>query len=235
MGLKSGVWAIFIIAVIWACEESREPIDRDPTISILFINKDSLDHVNLITDSLEEELLANDVELVELNGNSTNLADSLITLTDLIANGENLSEERDQVIHDLDTLETFIAASEEADSTLNVRYKEWLEVISKIEDGNVKVLSIENLKNNEKVFYEDSSTNWFLPLDMNADDIDVNINLDDIDYRYVLKYNRWTQIDEFGRVKIRTSGFEVVYSDFDSTYVSCVKCIDNQTYLYVEF
>ncbi|MEO9967751.1 MAG: hypothetical protein ABJF11_18290 [Reichenbachiella sp.] len=223
------------MATLWACEEEQEPVARDPSVGIFFLNKDSLDQVSVIIDSLDTELEEFDELISSLEESANDLADSLITLTDLIADGSDLTEERDQVIHDLDTLNVYIDEKESEDSTISVRQSEWTSVSTVINSGEVLVTSIENNKNGQSVMYEDSSVSWNLPLDMQSNDVDVNIALGNEVYRLVVRYELSTLADEKNKVIIRTSDFEIEDTNFDNVSLSCSDCDDTETTIYVEF
>ncbi|MEO9804714.1 MAG: hypothetical protein ABJF04_15765 [Reichenbachiella sp.] len=224
-----------LFAGIWACEEQEEPTARDPLVSIFLLNKDSLDKVNIIEDSLDAELAAYDVVIANLKTDAASLADSLIVLTDSIANGGNLEAEKNQVINDLDTLNLYLTGVEKEDSTVNVRRAEWALTAATINSGSVHISAIENIKNGLSVFYEDSSTTWKLPLDMNEDGIDVNITIDEEIYNLELSYNRSTTANEKNRVTIGTSNFSIIKTDFNNSSVSCTNCEAAETTVYVEF
>lgn len=232
-----GILVVYLIAAVtvWACQEEEEPTPRDPSVSIFFFNKDSLDQVSAIVDSLDAELVGYDTTIANLKSNADILADSLIAITDSIANGGSLEEERAQVINDLDTLNQYLSGIESEDSTVNVRQTEWTGVATTINSGLVFVDKIENIKNDLSVFFEDSSTTWNLPLDMNANDIDLNITIADEVYRLSMSYERFTIADEKNKVTVRTKNFEIITSDFDHSEVSCVNCEDSETTIYVEF
>lgn len=226
--------AILFLTALWACEED-EPTVRDPSVGMFFLNKDSLDQVNIIVDSLDAELTSFDAVITNLKSSANVLADSLITLTDSIAKGGNLELERNTVINDLDTLSLYIVGIEKEDSTVNVRRTEWAATATIINSGSVLISTIENIKNGQSVSYEDSSTTWRLPLDMNADNIEVNITIAQKVYKMSLSYTRSTTANEKNKVIIETSNFSIVATDFNNSSLSCTACADSETSIYVEF
>lgn len=224
-----------IFAAVWACEEDIDPTVNDPSIGIFFLNKDSLDAVNLITDSLNVELDKYDSIISMLEDSADLLVDSLITLTDSLANGGDLKEDSATVAEIIIKLNVSLTTIEKEDSTVNASYTGWVSIETTINSGSVKISSIENTKNGQSIVYEDSSTVWNLPLDMQADDIDVNITIADQTYNLVLSYSRATAADEKYKVIISTADFEILSSDFDKSYLSCNGCDASKTTIYVEF
>lgn len=224
-----------IFAGFMACEDDIEPTVSDPSVSIFFLNQDSLNKVSIIIDSLDDELADYDSIISSLEDSADLLVDSLIVLTDSIANGGDLKMDSAIVVHDLDTLNTYLTGVEKKDSTVNATRKGWAATSTTINSGSVKIFSIENLKNGQAVFYEDSSTTWKMPLDMQADDIDVDITIDDIIYNLKLSYSRTTTADEKNKVVIKTSDFSIISTDFNNPSLSCQDCDNSNTTIYVEF
>lgn len=222
-------------AAIWACEEDIDPTINDPSVSIFFLNKDSLDVVNLITDSLTIELEAYDSIILALEDSADLLVDSLVTLTDSIANGGDLKQDSTTVAENILKLNASLNIIEVEDSVVNASYKGWLSTATTINSGSVKIATIENNKNGQSISYEDSSTTWKLPLDMQADDIDVDITIADSVYNLVVSYSRTTAADEKNKVVIGTSDFNIISTDFKNPYLSCNGCEASKTTIYVEF
>ncbi len=226
---------IGVFAAIWACEEKVDPTVSDPTVGIFFLNKDSLDVVNFITDSLDEELGIYDSIIMTLGDSADLLVDSLITLTDSIANGGDLKEDSATVAENIVLLNLNLSVIEKEDSAVNVAYASWLSTASTINSGSVKVSSITNNKNGQRIAYEDSSTVWKLPLDMQADDVDLDIAIADSVYNLMIRYSRATAADEKNKVIISASDIEILGTDFNNPYLSCNGCEASQTTIYVEF
>lgn len=238
LGRKSiGILLMYALAVFFfvACEEEDEPLVNDPSVSIFFLNKDSLDQVNVIIDSLSKEQVKYDTVIANLEASADLLVDSLIVIADSTANGGSLDTEREQVIHDLDTLNQYLTGKEQEDSVVNAAKSGWNATAATISSGSLKVSEIENNKKVLSVVYEDSSSSWKLPLDMRADDVDLNIKIADKVYQLAVGYSRATTTDEKNKVIIRTSDFEIISTTFDSASVTCGDCIDSQTTIYVEF
>lgn len=232
-----GVVVLYVASFLgfWACEDDPDPTINDPSVSIFFLNKDSLGQVNVIVDSLDAELDGFDTVITNLKTSADLLVDSLITLTDSIANGGDLKEDSATVRNDLDTLNVYLTGVEKEDSAANANRTEWSDVASTINSGSLLVTSIQNTKNGLLISYEDSSTSWRLPLDMQADDIDVNITIAKQVYKLGLAYSRSTTTDEKNKVIIRTADFGLLQTTFDSTNISCSNCEDVETTIYVEF
>lgn len=226
---------IGVFVAVLACEEDIEPTVSDPSVSIFFLNKDSLDAVNLITDSLNVELGKYDSIIMALEDSADLLVDSLITLTDSIANGGDLEQDSTTVAENIILLNENLEVIEQEDSVVNASYSGWVSTASTINSGSVKVSSIENNKNGLNISYEDSSTVWKLPLDMQADDIDVNIIIADSVYNLVMSYSRTTAADEKNKVVINSSDFKILSTDFRNPYLSCNGCEASKTTVYVEF
>ncbi|WP_422362327.1 hypothetical protein [Reichenbachiella sp.] len=224
-----------VFAAVLACEEDVEPTVSDPSVSIFFLNKDSLDAVNLITDSLSIELEEYDSIIIALQDSADLLVDSLITLTDSLANGGDLKDDSTTVAKNIILLNESLDVIEKEDSVVNASYSGWVSTTSIITSGSVKISSIENKKNGLSITYEDSSTAWKLPLDMQADDVDVAITIADSVYNLEISYSRTTVADEKNKVVISASDFQILNTDFKNPYLSCNGCEASKTTIYVEF
>lgn len=233
----AGLLSIYFVffGMIWSCEEDVEPTISDPLVSIFFLNQGSLAEVNVIIDSLNEELVEYDSILTALEKSADLLADSLIILADSIAKGGDLKDDSVIVQNDLDTLNVYFVKIEQEDSAVNANQSLWSGIASTINSGSVRVSSIVNNKNGQSISYEDSSTLWYLPLDMQGDEVDVDIVIADQAYNLVLGYSRKTKADEKNKVFIETSDFEIISTDFNNPYFSCNGCVNSNTTIYVEF
>lgn len=224
-----------IFAGFMACEDDVEPTVSDPSVSIFFLNQDSLAKVTVITDSLGLEMEIYNDTISVLEDSADVLVDSLIVLTDTLANGGDFEDDSIFIANKIVELNVGLDLIEEEDSVVNAQYSKWISVAEVINSGSVKVFSIENLKNGLAVYYEDSSTTWKLPLDMQADDIDVDITIDEIIYNLKLSYSRTTTADEKNKVVIKTSDFSIISTDFNNPSLSCQDCDNSNTTIYVEF
>jgi len=225
-----------VFAAIWACEEEDEPTVSDPSVSIFFLNQDSLDQITPITDALDLELAAYDEQISELNDQADATSDSLIKYTVLVNEGnEELEADRSFYENQLTAINSELVLVEKDDSTANATRQEWKATVATINSGAVKISSIENFKNGQVIIYEDSSDSWKLPLDMQADDIDLNITIAEEEYNLAMTYKRTITSDEKNKVIIRTSDFKIISTDFNNPSLSCEDCEDIKTTIYVEF
>lgn len=228
--LYMGIFAAFL-----ACEDDIEPTVADPSVSIFFLNQDSLNLVTEITDSLAIEIESYDSLISALEDSADLLVDSLIVLTDSLANGGDLEQDSIFIAEKIIELNIGLEVIEEEDSAVNAQSKEWKSVATVINSGSVWVESITNAKNGLAVIYEDSSTTWKVPLDMQADDIDLDIVIDEQTYNLKLSYERTTTTDEKNKVVVKTSDFAIISTDFDNPSLSCNDCDNSNTTIYVEF
>ncbi|MEP2024429.1 MAG: hypothetical protein ABJH98_10570 [Reichenbachiella sp.] len=234
--LRILVLYIGVFASIWACEEEVDPTVSDPSVGVFFLNQTRLTKVDFKVDSLDEELEVYDSIISSLETSADDLVDRLIDLTDSLADGFDLEQDSIDVVHDLDTLNRFLTDVEMEDSVVNAIRSLWADTAATINSGAVKVESIVNTKNMIPIFYEDSSTSWKLPLDMQADDIDVDITIEGSKtFNLKLSYSRTTTANEKNKVVIKTSNFEIISTDFNNSSLSCENCDDINTMIYVEF
>lgn len=227
---------IALMVSIVACQEDDSEVSNDPSVSMVLINVDSLTQVNVITDSLGEELVGYDTTLTNLSLLADDIGDSLLVLGDSINNGrDDLIPIRDQLFEELETVRAVSDSLTEEATLVAVELNDWNTVITTIESGSVKIYSIENLDNSQSVYYEDSATVWKLPLDMNADGARLSLTLDDQAYGLEVAYSRLIDTDEKGRVVVRVQNISVISTDFSSAIANCNDCLDANTTIYVEF
>ncbi|SMD37851.1 hypothetical protein SAMN04488029_3489 [Reichenbachiella faecimaris] len=224
-----------VFAAIWACEEEVEPTVSDPSVSIFFLNKTKLDEVNLELEALDEELVGYDTTIENLEDDADILVDRLIDVLDSIAEGWDKSGDSTVIANNLEELNENLEILEYEDSVAKATRSIWADTASTISSGSLKISSIQNLKNGQAIAYEDSSTSWKLPLDMQADDIDVDIAISDAIYNLKLTYVRSTTANEKNKVVIKTSNFKITSTDFNNPSLSCDDCDNTKTTIYVEF
>lgn len=225
-----------VFAIIWACEEDIDPTVSDPSVSIFFLNQTKLEKVNLELEVLDEELIGYDTTIENLEDDADVLVDRLTDVLDSISNGFNLSDDSLAIVNELEVLYANLAILEQEDSVATATRSLWADTASTINSGSVKISSIQNNKNDLSIAYEDSSAVWKLPLDMQADRIDVDIAIEgDATYNLMLDYTRSITADEKNKVVISTSNFKIVSTDFNNPSLSCEDCDNANTTIYVEF
>lgn len=234
----------FWLLVILACQPDEEILLDEPRLRMTLINQDSLDYLDSVLVEIDSTLdtLASLMELYSDLADS--LQDSIFVLsvlqtdsgrTDLDDEYEIISILWDEAIMEFD----YYDAQDSAVSYLEDSLEEITEDIS---SGLMVITSIENSVNGNKIEYDienDSSTVWPLPLDMNADETSLLIEIADQIYGLRVTYSRTTKIDEYNNVVIEASGLSIDDQDhdFDSLYFDCAtsECIDSDTELYLYF
>lgn len=215
----------FLLALVISCAEDQEVFFNDPSITVRFINADSLQKVN---DSLG---ITNDSILV-LNDTVNYFSDSLVILADSISvlndSIENGRTEYEQTRDDLQEIEADFTSSLElvnANSTLLSEVKSLLtSVVSTIESGDVLISSITNIQNNTAIGYTDSATSYKLPLSMTMDFSNIDIEIDGRVFPVEITYSREEVVDEKRRIRVLISNIAIKDSGFDSVSCKSLNC-----------
>ena len=211
--------------VFWACQEDEERLLSEPRIQMFFINQDSLEDVQDTLVEVSDSLVVIDTLLTYYSDSASIVFDSLIQLGILIQEGQDELQPRfDSLTDERERLTTEFEATEDLDSIMNESRKQWTEVESTINSGEVLVSSITNRVNSKRVEYEDSSTLWYLPVSMNEDEVFTSIELDGQFYDLDVSYERLITVNEFNNVIVETQNISITNDDFIRIEFDCQDC-----------
>ncbi|PIB34762.1 hypothetical protein BFP72_04760 [Reichenbachiella sp. 5M10] len=239
--LFAGVILSLICVSLWACDEEDDSVVYDTGIDVVFYNMDSLSKVIVVTDSLSDSLKVLDDTVTYFADSASAVEDSLVVVRLLIQQGDTtLDSLLIELVDELVSINQDYRYFFGIDSVLYIDYQEWLAVETKIENGNVQVLSITNNLNNQVVYYDDSATVWRIPLDMNSDLSDLTIEIGDKYYDLKIGYQRSIVTNEYGDVLVSSYGFDeqnIESTSFDSLQLNCKTsdCVDIESSIYIYF
>ena len=223
--MKNLIFSIIIIAFVISCDpcsECGEPVLFEPTAEMVFINQDSINHID---DSLQV-FAFNDSSLNANIDSLEVLSDSLQVLLDSIQKGGSLENEKMQV-------EDWIA-SQQSDSlryaTLNKDADSLSTIMtatkSTINSGLMRINELTIIETGESISYADSSTYWNFPLLFDENSATYSFTIEDEAYLIELGYETFTEVDEERNVLIRANNIVLVESSenfisLDSCNVNC--------------
>ena len=78
-----------VFTAIWACDDDVDPTVSDPSVSIFFLNQDSLDQITPITDALDLELVAYDVQIADLKDQGIEVEERLVSIDEIVEAHKN--------------------------------------------------------------------------------------------------------------------------------------------------
>ena len=221
--MKKHLFPFFLLAtLIVCCAEEEEVFFFDPTLKVKFINADSLltlnDSLQITNDSVT---VVNDT-LTYFSDSLSILEDSISVLNDSIDIGRtDYIPTRDDLVAIETTFTETVTAMEEVASLLADVITSITAVVATIEAGEVWVSKLTNTANGQSIAYEDTTDVYRVPLSMNSDDTDIEVEIDGSVYGFSLNYSREEGVDEKRRIQVLVSNIQVnSLTGFDST--SCV-------------
>ncbi|WP_424964158.1 hypothetical protein [Ekhidna sp.] len=230
--------SIFILfLLIVSCDpcDDCDSVSFEPTVSLIFINQDSIKNIN---DSLAV-FVFNDSALSANTDSLTILRDSLEIVKDSIANGGSLSEEQmnlEQWISERQIDSTFYAdLDQNADSLTSI----FNQTKATINSGLIQLGKIEILGTGTVFTYEDSAEVWSIPLSYDAEFKQYEIQIAGITDILEVDYETFQEVDEERNVLIRAKNIEVISftnNVIDSVLTNCDEtCQDGEATFTIYF
>ena len=239
--------SFIIIASLWAilltacdpCAECGKPLVFDPTVSLKFINRDSLLSINDSLDITNDSLTSMSERRDSLTNKTNSWESTIAMLRDSIEDG------KDQYISDTvkydDSLQTALSQISLIDTALvyTNELKDFLDdILSVIESGKVQLERVTIHENGNSQEYADSSTTYNLPLLMQDYNfttflIDLDGNRDTISFSYITDL----EVDEERRIKMRAYNIDTVSYSYDSLLFECntSECLSNEVLVTIYF
>lgn len=212
-----------MLGVISSCEDCEDcaPVVTQPSLRAVFINQDSLMELNDSIDSIDISLNTTDSLLSETNSTINQFIDSLFNVEAGIDTGNTALEGIRDIL--ADTIEVLELQSNEYQNQIDSyesKKKELNSIIRVINSGNVWIREITNLLTEASVTYEDSSTLWSLPVDLNQDSVKYQIRIDRQDYQVSIRYSRDQDVNVRRQVILSIENIEISnYVGFDTVTV----------------
>lgn len=199
------------------CEDC-EPAVVQPSIAALFINQDSLMTLNVQIDSLDSIIGLNQELLSETNAFINILVDSLTRLENGLDTGNTDLEDLVIRVEDqIDSSQTKTIEFDETIALLEEDVQDLGSIVTLIESGNILVSRMTNLDNQVVVNYEDSSTQWSFPVDLNVDLVRYEVVINENSYDVSIGYEREQDVNFRREVILRINNIEIInYSGFDT-------------------
>lgn len=208
------------------CEECGDPILREPTVYMVFINQDSLiriDSALLSYDSLDSSFNS-------INGILADLRDSLIKVEDSLALGlAEYEDEKDALLDSINKtkLDSIFLDSLAIDSNTNVLNT----IKTTINSGLIRLDSYQLLGSGQGSIISDendSLTSWPLPLDFNNNLTAYELFIANEEFTIELGYETFTEVGDERNVVVRAENIEVLNHTFDDLDSCNENCIDGE-------
>ena len=235
----------FYIPLIWMisayacdpCADCGKPLRYDPTVKMIFINKDSADILN---DSIQfnKDSITTNTALRKINTDSVKvLQDSLIIVDTLVAAGKDeyieVQNRFNQTIDSLTISSDSLVSYSKQIAAINTELTKVLTVINK---GTVQLQQTSILENGVDLMYEDSMTSFRLPLLLASNQTSYRMTIDGTDYAIAFTYETFESIDKARVAKVSAGNFAVLSHSFDSLTLNCPSdCISDDATVTVYF
>lgn len=220
------IFILFLLVVSCDPCDDCETVSFEPTVSLIFINQDSIQHIN---DSLS--VIAFNDSVINANIDSLDiLRDSLEIVLDSIENGGSLNSQR------MD-LEQWIM-DRQADSLLYAEKNLGTDTIvpiltqtrSTINSGLLRVDQIEILGTSYVNLFEDidSATTWSIPLSYEGEFTQYEVTIAGVSEIIEFAYDNYQEVDQQRNVLIRARNIRVINEPYDSLINCEENCVDGE-------
>ena len=157
-----------VLLLLYACDPCKDcgiPLKSEPSVLLSFVNADSINQLemNLVLENEKENELNKRINILT----DTILfvrQDTLRKINILIEDGEDLAEERQNILDVIENLEEEKASKIMKRDTINNRIKEYNNAINILYSGWTFINSIEILESGEKLIFIDTATVHEIPL-----------------------------------------------------------------------
>ncbi len=215
------------------CADCGKPLIYDPTVKMVFINKDSADVLKLKINENTALRKNTDSTAKVLKDSIKILKDSIVVLDTLIKNGEvqyeSLKESFNQYVADFNILYTSDSLIITKIDSVN---KVFNSIVTKINKGTVQLkrtyLVEESIDLDD---YPDSTSSFRFPLLLATEQSTYVFQIGDSTYTIAFQYDTYEAIDDARIARIRAVNLDTIYQTFDSLVISCQtnQCISDET------
>ena len=235
--MKQLLYIFILFTFIVSCDpcDDCDTVSFEPTISLIFINQDSIVHIDdsLAVFAFNDSIVSASTDSIEV------LRDSLTLVIDSIANGGSLASEQ----ADLEQKILVMQADSSFYATLNVDADSLTAVFtttkSTISSGLIKLDSIEVLGTSSVFTYEDSAAVWSIPLSFDASFNQYEVTVAGTSDILEFSYENFQEVDQERRVLIRAKNIRLTsftQNQIDSVLTSCGEtCNDDEATFTVYF
>lgn len=233
------LFSIFILfLLIVSCDpcDDCDTVSFEPTVSLVFINQDSIENID---DSLAVFAFNDSALTVHVNALDT-LRDRLEEVQIGLDTGNtSLQEEKDEILSLIPERQTdsafYATLNQDADSLAAI----FNQTKSTINSGLLQLDQIEILGTGTVFTYEDSTTAWSIPLSYNAEFNQYEIAIAGVSDILELDYETFQELDEKRNVLIRAKNIEVISftrNAIDSVRTNCDEtCQDDEASFTIYF
>ena len=221
---------IFILFLfIASCDpcDDCDTVSFEPTISLIFINQDS---VNSLDDSLMVFAFNDSALAVHVNALDTLRLRLVEVQNGLDTGNTSLQAEKDEILSLIPERQNdstlYATLNQDSDSLTAV----FNQTKSTINSGMLQVDQIEILGTQNILTYEDidSATSWSIPLAYDGEFTQYEVTIAGIARTIEFSYDNIQEVDEERNVLIRAENIQVVSSTFDS-FDNCEEnCVDGE-------
>jgi hypothetical protein len=223
---------LLLVSACDPCADCGKPLVYDPSVKMIFINKDSADALQLLINENSSIKTIADSSVKALNASITALSDSLIVLDTLIANGQVQYEStRDSFLLAISDFENLVVANTLVKTKIDSVNKVFNSVVTKINKGTVQLLRTYLVEETIDLDYPDSTSLFRLPLLLATGQSTYEIQIGDSTYTIAFQYDTYEAIDDARIARIRAVNLDTIYHTFDSLVISCQtnQCISDET------
>lgn len=231
--VKHVLIVLLLFSLMASCDpcDDCESISYEPTVSLVFINADSLQNLDSLLFINSQKLDSLDSIISDLTDTLVFLNDSLDVINNAIDEGEDLSTEKASIENAISIYGADQAVqTSEADtlSSINTLYSDTKTTIN---SGLMHVDQISILGTDNVFSYPDtdSATSWSIPLAYDGSFTDYEITINGITETIVLSYDVFQEVDVQRNVLIRAQNIQVVNAPYDSLINCEENCLDGET------
>lgn len=224
--MRNLLFCILILIALVSCDpcpDCGEPVLFEPTVEMIFINQDSIDHIDatLAAFSFNDSAISSNTFILDtLRSRLEEIEIGLDTAVNPTLEQEKL--EIENLIPDFKDDSAFYSnLNIDADSISS----ELVKIKSSINSGLMMIDELIVVETGESINYTDSMTTWSFPLLFNANTTSYNFSIASESYTIAVGYNTFTEVDQERNVLIRAKDISVIESS--DNFLSLESCTIN--------
>lgn len=224
-------WLILCLSIVYLsgctqCDEC-DILVSEPTVPLQIFNQDSLNQVGTLLTTLSAQSEALDLQVAELESTRSLLEDSVIVLTNLIAQD---STQYEATLASVNILLADVNLSYSRDSTslaeVTSQSELYASALSDLEAGLTRIDTIYDLDTDNFIVNTDSTELYSLPLSPGLNNVNYRLSIAQKRFNVSVSYETELYEDEKSRVGYLARNIAVVSHSFDSLTVDCTEnCI----------
>jgi hypothetical protein len=219
-------WFALIISIAYLsgctqCDEC-DILVNEPTVPLVIFNQDSLNQVGILLTTLAGQIEELNSQVSELQINRAFIGDSVVVLTDLIAQD---SIQYETALTAINALLSSLDITYDQDSTtlaaLVVESQLFTNALSELESGLTRIDTIYDLDTDNFIVNTDSTDLYSLPLSPGLNSVNYLLVIGQQRFEISLSYETELYEDEKSRVGFLARNIAVASHSFDSLAVDC--------------